>query len=41
MDWHGNWAWLWMVPMMFTWIILLGVVVYAAVRLANRDSHQH
>jgi hypothetical protein len=38
---HDGWAWIWMIPMMFSWIVLLGVVVYAAVRLANRDSCEH
>jgi hypothetical protein len=41
MDWNGSWDWFWMVPMMFVWIVLIGAIVYAAVRLANRDSHQH
>jgi hypothetical protein len=36
-----GWAWFWMVPTMFLWVIVLGAVVYAAVRLANHDSHQH
>ncbi len=35
------WDWFWMVPMMVVWIVLIGAVVYAAVRLANRASHQH
>jgi hypothetical protein len=39
---HGyymnGWDWAWMVPMMLTWIVLLGVAVYAAVRVAN--SHR-
>ena len=41
MYWHDGWAWFWMVPMMFLWVVVLGAVVYAAVRLANHDSHQH
>ncbi len=41
MYWHDGWAWFWMIPMMLFWIVVLGAVVYAAVRLANRDSHQH
>jgi hypothetical protein len=28
-------------PMMLLWILVLGAVVYTAVRLANRDSNQH
>jgi hypothetical protein len=30
--------WFWMAPMMLLWILLLGAVVYAAVRLGTRDS---
>jgi heme/copper-type cytochrome/quinol oxidase subunit 2 len=41
MGWSDGWAWFWMVPMMLLWILVFGAVVYAAVRLANRDSHQH
>jgi hypothetical protein len=41
MDWNGGWDWFWMIPMMLVWIVLIGSIVYAAVRLANRDSHQH
>jgi hypothetical protein len=41
MYWHEGWAWFWMIPMMLFWIVVLGAVVYTAVRLANRDSHQH
>jgi hypothetical protein len=33
-----GWDWAWMVPMMLTWIVLLGLAVYAAVRLANTHS---
>ena len=40
MYWHNGWSWFWMIPMVFFWIVVLGAVVYAAVRLANRDSHQ-
>jgi hypothetical protein len=39
--WHDGLAWFWMVPMMLLWVVVLGAVVYAAVRLANHDSHQH
>jgi hypothetical protein len=39
--WHNNSAWFWMIPMMLLGVLVLGSVVYAAVRLANRDSHQH
>jgi hypothetical protein len=41
MDWNESWAWLWMVPMMLLWILALGAVIYAAVRLATRESRQH
>jgi hypothetical protein len=41
MYWHAGWAWFWMIPMMLVWVLVLGAVVYAAVRLANRDSQQH
>ena len=39
-SYHG-WSWFWMLPMMLLWVLVLGAVIYAAVRLANRDSHQH
>jgi hypothetical protein len=29
-----------MIPMMFAWVVALGAIVYAAVRLADRDSHR-
>lgn len=39
MYWHmTDWAWLWMMVMSLAWIALLGVVIYVAVKLANRDS---
>ena len=31
---HGGWDWFWMVPLTLVWVGVLGVVVYAAVRLA-------
>ena len=31
--WNGR-DWFWMVPMMLLWLVVLGGVVYAAVRLA-------
>ena len=34
---HEGWDWLWMSFMMGFWVILLGAVVYFAVRLAQRD----
>jgi hypothetical protein len=37
----NDWAdWFWMIPMMLFWIIVLGGVVYAAVRLAIDHSHR-
>ena len=41
MNRNGGWDWFWMIPMMHLWVVLIGAVVYAAVRIANRDSHQH
>jgi hypothetical protein len=41
MDGNDGWAWFWMAPIMLLWILVLGAVVYTAVRLANRDSHRH
>ena len=41
MKWNDAWAWFWMAPIMILWIVVLGAVIYAAVRLANRDSRQH
>jgi uncharacterized membrane protein len=34
----AGWAWLWMSAMMIFWLVVLGVVIYTAVKLANRDS---
>jgi heme/copper-type cytochrome/quinol oxidase subunit 2 len=43
-DMYGNWGspldWLWMTLMMLLWIIVVGAVVYAAVRLATQPDHQ-
>jgi heme/copper-type cytochrome/quinol oxidase subunit 2 len=36
-----DWSWYWMFPMMLLWLIVLGAVIYIAVRLGNRDSTQH
>jgi hypothetical protein len=41
MYWHDGWAWFWMVPMMLTWLIVVGAVVYIAVRLANDHSRSN
>jgi len=40
-DHMDGWDWLWMSLVPAVWIVLIGVVVYVAVRLANqsrRDS---
>jgi hypothetical protein len=34
---HDGWDWLWMTFAMGFWLIALGVIVYVAVRLAQRD----
>jgi heme/copper-type cytochrome/quinol oxidase subunit 2 len=34
--WIDGWDWFWMTLMMGFWIVLLGAVVYIAVRLAQR-----
>ena len=38
-DMYG-WGWGWMVPMMLLWIVVLGGVIYGAVRLALQHSQQ-
>ncbi len=38
-DWSG-WDFFWMIPMMLLWIIVLGGVVYAAIRLAIQHEHR-
>ena len=40
---HGyddGWNWFWMIPMMLLWIVVVGVVVYAAVRLELQHSRK-
>jgi heme/copper-type cytochrome/quinol oxidase subunit 2 len=34
--WMDGWSWFWMSFMMVLWVVVLGAVVYAAVKLANR-----
>jgi len=34
--WMDGWDWIWMTFMMGFWVALFGVVVYIAVRLAQR-----
>ncbi|HVA31633.1 MAG TPA: hypothetical protein VMU58_10205 [Gaiellaceae bacterium] len=41
MHWHNGWDWFWMIPMVLLSVLVLGTVVYTAVRLANRDLHRH
>ena len=36
MHWMDGWDWAWMTLMMGFWVVLLGVVVYVAVKLATR-----
>jgi hypothetical protein len=38
--WMDASGWFWMSFMVIIWILVLGAVVYAAVRLANRDHHR-
>jgi len=41
MNWNNSWDWYWMAPMMLVLVLVLGAVIYTAVRLGNRDSRQH
>jgi heme/copper-type cytochrome/quinol oxidase subunit 2 len=34
--WMDGWNWLWMSSVMVFWLVVLGAVIYVAVRLANR-----
>jgi len=34
--WTDGWGWFWMAFMMAFWVVLIGAVVYVAVRLAQR-----
>jgi heme/copper-type cytochrome/quinol oxidase subunit 2 len=34
--WMNGWDWLWMTLMMGFWLVVLGAVIYLAVRLAQR-----
>jgi hypothetical protein len=34
-----GWDWVWMPFMMVFWLVVLGAVIYVAVRLANRPPH--
>lgn len=39
---HGmnGWEWIWMSSMMGFWLVVLGAIVYAAIRLAQRAPHR-
>jgi heme/copper-type cytochrome/quinol oxidase subunit 2 len=39
-DWGSGLDWLWMTLMMLVWLVVLGGIVYAAVRLALQHQHQ-
>ena len=41
MNWNNSWDWYWMAPMMLVLVLVLGAVIYTAVRLGNRDSRRH
>lgn len=40
MHWMNGWDWVWMSFMMTFWLIVLGAIVYAAVRLAQRPPER-
>jgi hypothetical protein len=40
MDWQNGLSLLWMIPMMLAWLVVLGAVIYVAVRPASRDSRR-
>jgi heme/copper-type cytochrome/quinol oxidase subunit 2 len=35
--WVDGWGWFWMTLMMGLWVVLIGAVVYVAVRFAQRS----
>ena len=37
MYWHDGWDWPWMTFVMGFWLVVLGVVIYLAVRFALGD----
>ena len=39
-SWSSGWDWLWMALMMLVWLVVLGGIVYAAVRLALQHQHK-
>lgn len=40
MHWMDGWDWVWMSFMMVFWVVLLGAVVYFAVRLLQRPPRE-
>jgi heme/copper-type cytochrome/quinol oxidase subunit 2 len=38
--WMDGWSWVWMAFMMGFWLIVLGAVVYVAVRLGQRPPRK-
>lgn len=36
----NTWEWFWMGFMIVTWVIVIGVLVYVAVRLATHPHHR-
>jgi hypothetical protein len=38
--WMNGWSWLWMSFMMVFWVVVLGAVVFIAVRLAQRPPRE-
>ncbi|MBA2461025.1 MAG: hypothetical protein H0V45_04540 [Actinobacteria bacterium] len=38
MYWHDGFDWFWMSLMMVAWVVLLGVAVYVAVKLAREQT---
>lgn len=39
-NWGSTWDWLWMTVMVFVWVVVLGGVVYAAVRLVLKHEQK-
>ena len=41
-SWNSSWDWLWISLMTVLWIIVLGAVVYGAVRIAlHHEQREH
>lgn len=40
MHWMDGWDWFWMSFMMVFWVVVLGAVVYVAVKLATRPPSE-